>query len=285
MGPAGRADSGRRHPEGRGGGGGDRAAVMTPLPLLDVWACTEGLYAGVPLPPSPGTEGGPGGHAAGGGAAEAGGPEAEAGPAAAAVPPQIPGDVLVLILSHLSQHRDILRASLVSRQWRAANAKANRHREALAFAHSQASEAEICRLVRTAVNLRRLDLWCRPITDDGIEQLIAAGLPKGLEKLSLWGCPITDAGASALLRHHPGSERLLHLNLGATQISDYTLQRIGEHCGGLRVLNLWGCRRISKAVLEGVLRKLTGLQKVHLAMVEIDLDAALAAQHPGVQSA
>ena len=75
------------------------------------------------------------------------------------------------------------------------------------------------------------------------------------------------------------------MNLGATQISDYTLQRIGEHCGGLRVLNLWGCRRISKAVLEGVLRKLTGLQKVHLAMVEIDLDAALAAQHPGVQSA
>ena len=255
---------------------------MTPLPLLDVWACTEGLYAGVPLPRSPeGMEGGPGGHAAGGGA----GGEAEAGPAAAVIPPQIPGDVLVLILSHLSQHRDILRASLVSRQWRAANAKANRHREALAFAHSQASEAEICRLVRTAVNLRRLDLWCRPITDGGIEQLIAAGLPKGLEKLSLWGCPITDAGASALLRHHPGSERLLHLNLGATQISDYTLQRIGEHCGGLRVLNLWGCRRISKAVLEGVLRKLTGLQKVHLAMVEIDLDAALAAQHPGVQSA
>jgi hypothetical protein len=68
--------------------------------------------------------------------------------------------------------------------------------------------------------LHDLDLSNNEITDAGVDDLLASGLPRQLTRLILGGNAISDAGAAALAENWPtgADDRLEHLNLRFTNI-------------------------------------------------------------------
>lgn len=80
------------------------------------------------------------------------------------------------------------------------------------------------------------------------------------------GCGrLGDGFAETIATSQP---HLRTLNLAATQITDYGLERIAENCRDLELVNLYGCNGVSRAGIE-ILLSLPKLRRLNIRGIDV----------------
>ena len=116
-----------------------------------------------------------------------------------------------------------------------------------------------------SARLRSLDAsFCTNVSDAGLRH-ISAGLP-ALRSLSMTTCAVTDQGLERLAGGKAGAS-LEELNVGqCVTLTDAGLKAVGDKMKSLRVLDLYGCAKISEAAIGRVRTQLPRLERLKMEL-------------------
>lgn len=113
--------------------------------------------------------------------------------------------------------------------------------------------------------LRLLDVsFCSNVSDAGMRH-VSAGM-SGLKSLSMTTCAISDAGLERLANGKAGA-LLEILNVGqCVTLTDAGLKSVGDKMKSLRVLDLYGCPKISLSAIAKTRKAIKGLKRLNRAL-------------------
>ena len=113
--------------------------------------------------------------------------------------------------------------------------------------------------------LAKLDVsFCSNVTDASLRHMAGSGLAASLHSLALTTCAITDDGLIKLAKK---LSKLRELQTGqCVNISDLSLEAIGQNMKELTLIDLYGCLRLSEAALKKLRTQLPKLTKLNLSL-------------------
>lgn len=113
--------------------------------------------------------------------------------------------------------------------------------------------------------LEKLDVsFCSGVTDATLRHLAGSNIAASLQSLALTTCAITDDGLTKVAKK---LTKLRELQTGqCVNISDLSLEAIGQNMKELTLIDLYGCLRLSEAALKKLRTQLPKLTKLNLSL-------------------
>jgi F-box and leucine-rich repeat protein GRR1 len=180
----------------------------------------------------------------------------------------LPANILILILQHLSSPRDIIHGTLlVSRSW------CQRSVELLWYRPTVPDFVTLIKMMLVlsreeptfnyAQLIRRLNFWsvASEMTDKTFGRLAPC---THLERLTLVGC--FNLSDDVIARTVPSFPHLIAVDLSSVvNVTDRTVSAIAANCPNLEGINLLDCRRVSSAGIATLADKCPLLRRVKLS--------------------